>query len=68
VESLEPDIIEENEENLYWKKRPSLGYIFKKTWEEIKKKAWIKIKLDYVAEHPCLLPNFSPSLKQFLLN
>jgi hypothetical protein len=32
LEELELDIIETEEENLYWEKRPSVGYIFKETW------------------------------------
>jgi hypothetical protein len=63
MEELEPDIIETKEENLYWEKRPSVGYIFKETWEEIKKKAWIRIKLNYVAEHPHFLPKFLPLIE-----
>jgi hypothetical protein len=39
IKWLEPKIIESEEENLYWEKRSSVGYIFKETWEEIKKKA-----------------------------
>jgi hypothetical protein len=63
IKWLEPKIIESEEENLYWEKRPSVGYIFKETWEEIKKKAWTKIKLDYIAEHPHLLPKFLPLIE-----
>jgi hypothetical protein len=63
VKRLEPNIIELDEENQYWEKRPSVGYIFKETWEEIKKKAWIRIKLNYIAEHPHLLPKFLPLIE-----
>jgi hypothetical protein len=63
IKWLEPRIIELEEENLYWEKRPSVGYIFKETWEEIKKKAWVRIKLNYIVEHPHLLPKFLPLIE-----
>jgi hypothetical protein len=64
IEVLEQGITEEEEEQIYWTNRPSVGYIFKDTLKEIIKKARIKIKFNYILDHPELLPKFLPLIAQ----
>jgi hypothetical protein len=62
--ALEQGITEGEEEQICWTNRPSVGHIFKYTLKEIIKKAWIKIKFNYILDHPELLPKFLPFISQ----
>jgi hypothetical protein len=64
IEILEQGIAKEEEEQLYWTNRPCVGYNFKETLKEIIKKAWVKIKLNYILDYPELLPKFLPIISQ----
>jgi hypothetical protein len=61
IESQEQGIIEE-EEQISWNNRPKVGFIFEETLKEIKRKAWQKIKLNYLMEHPKLFSKILPTL------
>jgi hypothetical protein len=64
IETLEQGITEEEQQQIYWTNRPSVGHIFKETLKKIIKKAWIKIKFNYILDHPELLPKFLPLITQ----
>jgi hypothetical protein len=60
IEILEQGITEEEEEQMYWTNRLSIGLISEDTLKEIIKKALVKIKFNYILDHPELLPKFLP--------
>jgi hypothetical protein len=61
--------MEDEEEQIYWRNRPCIGYIFEDTWKEIKNKAWERIKMNYMIDHldllmkhlPFFIPNNPPT-------
>jgi hypothetical protein len=64
IEDLEQNIAEPEEDQVYWNNRPSVGYIFKETLKEITRKAWIKIKFNYIIDHQELLHKFIPLITE----
>jgi hypothetical protein len=61
IKTLEQGIIEE-EEQYYRNNRPSVGFLFKDSFDEIKRKAWEKIKFNYLLHHPEILMKIFPTL------
>jgi hypothetical protein len=52
LESLDQDSMDEINKEQYWRSRSSVGYIFEKTSKEIKRKMWIRLKTEYIYDHP----------------
>jgi hypothetical protein len=44
AESLEQDIMEDEEEQIYWRKRPSIGYILRTPGKKLKTKLGKKLE------------------------
>jgi hypothetical protein len=53
--------MEDEEEQIYWNKSPSLGYIFEETIKEIRRKAWQRIKFNDLLDHPQFLSKLLPT-------